>query len=331
MEIKRFTKIATLGLVLFLSARAQALSYTADTFSFPDARGGSTYAYGINDNGIVAGSYSILGSTEGYGFIYNAGAFTQISAPGASGAHGGTFVTDINNNGSVTGHYYSPAQEKEIGFIYNGNSYTSIDASPLNSNRTTNTTPTDINDSELVTGSLTDYATGTQFGFRYDNGVLSTVIPMTAEALFATLTGMNNADQLVGAMIDEGGTFHGYIADGSSISIFDTPNATNTFFDGISNNHQVLGHYSDATGTHYFVFTNGTYQTIELPQLSASSIVLYDINNSGQIVGSAYGGIAGAYGFVLTPVPAPATMGLFASSLLGLAGFQRRSKVRHQL
>lgn len=324
MDMKKIFKTVILSLVL-LTAEAKATSYTVNTVTFPDPRGGNTYAYAINDNGLVAGSYSVYHATEGFGFIYNAGAFTQLSAPDSSGAYGGTFTTAINNNGAVAGYYYSTALNKNIGYIYNGSSYTPIDATALNFNRTTLTTTSGVNDNGFVVGNFTDYATGAQSGLLYNGSYPSMLVaPGTA---VTTVNGINNAGLIIGSVLDANNHFRGFIFDGSSYSIINAPNASDTFFRGISNNGLILGNYQDATGTHNFVLNNGIYESIDLPQLNGSSIELYGINSSGQIVGTAYGGSSGAYGFVLSPVPLPSAAYLFAPSLLGLASLRRRSKV----
>ena len=329
MDIKRLLKLVTSGCILILATRAHALSYTAANFTYPDPRGGNTEAYGINDNGVAAGWYSVHHVTEGYGFTYNADSFTTLSAPDSSGAYGGTFATAVNNNGAVVGHYHSTVLNKDIGFSFNGSTYTPIDASSLNFNQATITNASAVNDSGQIVGNYTDYATGTTHGFLYNGSYLSMVV--APGATVTTANGINNSGLIVGSVFDSANHNHGFIFNGNTFSIFNAPNSTDTFFQSISNNGQILGRYSDATGSHNFVLNNGVYESIDLSQLNASNIMLYGINNSGQIVGTAYGGPAGSYGFVLTPVPIPAAAWLFGSGLIGLAGFRGRSKVSHRI
>jgi len=329
MKTNVLLKRVAAGFVLVLAARAQALSYTANGFTFPDTRGGSTDAYGINDSGVVAGNYSVYYVTEGYGYTYKSGSFAAFNAPDSSGAYGGTFAIALNNSGSVAGGYYSTTLSREIGFIYNGIAYTPVDATSLNHNQTTVTHANGINDSNLVVGSFTDYATGAKQSFIDNGGVLFTI--SAPGAVQTSANGINNAGQVVGSFLDSNNQVHGFIFSGSTYTVLNAPNATNTYLQSISNSGQILGNYTDATGSHDFVLSNNVFESVDIPNLAASEFSLYGINSSGQIVGTAYGSSSGDYGFVLTPVPLVATAWLLSSGLFGLAGLHRCSKVLHRI
>jgi len=59
------------------------------------------------------------------------------------------------------------------------------------------------------------------------------------------------------------------------------PGATTTFLRGINNSGQIVGDYFDAGGSHAFLYSAGTFTTLNIPDSEA-----FSINNSGQIVGS---------------------------------------------
>ncbi len=59
----------------------------------------STVAYGINDQGVVTGSY--VSGGEQHGFIYHNGIYTTLDFPESTG----TYITSINNNGDLAGGY----------------------------------------------------------------------------------------------------------------------------------------------------------------------------------------------------------------------------------
>jgi probable HAF family extracellular repeat protein len=58
----------------------------------------STIAFGINDNGEIAGIYTDTASAT-HGFIYAGGAFSTVDVAGASG----TQLTRVKNDGTVSG------------------------------------------------------------------------------------------------------------------------------------------------------------------------------------------------------------------------------------
>lgn len=325
MKNNRILKVAAACVIAMLTARAQALSYTVNSFAVSDVGGGHTYATGINDSGTVVGWFSPAYSTAGSGFTYNGNSFSLFNAPDSSGAHGGTFARDISAGGLISGSYHSMASGKDIGFIYGAGTYTPIDASSLNSNRTTTTSTYGVNDSGQVIGVFADYAIGSGNSFLYDNGQFSLIV--APGAVSTSVSGINNSGLIVGSFTDSASLRHGYIFNGNTFSIFDAPGSSDTFFLGISNNGQILGRYNDASGAHNFALNNGVYESIDFSIPGVSTTILYGINNAGQIVGTAYGGANGAYGVVLTPVPLPAGMWLLGSSLLSLAGFYRRSNI----
>src|SRR5690349_639952 len=73
-----------------------------------------------------------------------------------------------------------------------------------------------------------------------------------------------------------------YAASGYAISTIDAPAASLTVACGIDVRGGIVGYYSNASGTHGFLFSDGDFVTISFP--GASWTVAYGINNSGQIV-----------------------------------------------
>jgi hypothetical protein len=66
----------------------------------------STTAFGINDAGEIAGSYTDVADNS-HGFIYAGGAFSTVDVAGARS----TELTHIKNGGTVTGVCYDALNE----------------------------------------------------------------------------------------------------------------------------------------------------------------------------------------------------------------------------
>ena len=73
-----------------------------------------------------------------------------------------------------------------------------------------------------------------------------------------------------------------------------------TFFTNSSINAsgQVTGFYTDSTGDHGFVYSNGTFITIDVPGATFTQAI--SINDSGQVAGGYYNNGPG-HGFIATP------------------------------
>ena len=74
-----------------------------------------------------------------------------------------------------------------------------------------------------------------------------------------------------------------------NITTIDVPGATSTAAIGINNAGQIAGSYTNATGTHGFIDTNGVFTTVDVPGSSFTQIT--SINNVGQMVGFYSGGV----------------------------------------
>jgi probable HAF family extracellular repeat protein len=100
-----------------------AFSYSDGTFTdiVVSADCINTYAYGINDNGDMAGQCQTNGETEGW--TYKNGSFQLISLPGSAWS----YATDINVHGSST-WIYSPLNSTRVeSAVYNGTTFSNID------------------------------------------------------------------------------------------------------------------------------------------------------------------------------------------------------------
>jgi probable HAF family extracellular repeat protein len=95
------------------------------------------------------------------------------------------------------------------------------------------------------------------------------------------------------------GSANAALANSYSFITLDDPsgNPGTTVAYGINSSGQVVGFFSNGTGTHGFVYTAGVFTTLDVP--GASNTVATGINDSGQIVGY-YSDATGSYGFVDT-------------------------------
>src|SRR5437870_5520124 len=85
-------------------------------------------------------------------------------------------------------------------------------------------------------------------------------------------------------------------AEDFNFTSIDFPGATLTRATGINAQGQIVGRYTDSTGTfHGFLLSDGVYTSIDFP--SALFTIAHGINSEGQIVGR-YGDATGTHGFL---------------------------------
>jgi len=98
--------------------------------------------------------------------------------------------------------------------------------------------------------------------------------------------GISASDQIVGYYYDGTGLSHGFRYVHGTYVTLDDPSAGTfgqTFAEGINSRGQVVGWFNDRTSDHAFLYSAGTYTTLQ--DLGTVNTIAKDINASGQIVG----------------------------------------------
>jgi probable HAF family extracellular repeat protein len=262
--------------------------------------GDSSEALGINNNGQVVGS--ARNPVPNFrAFLWENETMSDLGTLGADWSR----AYDINNNGQVVGYtsgdaffWDSVGGMIDIGHL--GGNYSWARA---------------INDAGQAVG-FSRNSNGKDRAFLWENGTMSDLGAMADSASGAY--DINNSGQIVGgsgvglpeqcrAILWDG--VNGMVDLGGLGG--DSGNAH-----GINDNGQIVGwsENSDYNGR-AFVWDEGTMYELStlIPPDSGWDYlsIAYDINNTGQIVGT--GRIDGViHPFILTPIPEPATLILFA-------------------
>jgi hypothetical protein len=225
------------------------------TIDEPDAQQGGTVVLGINDSGVVVGTYfTTLGGN--HGFMYDGTTFTTIDVSFPTTF--GSIATGINNAGAVTGQYFDGTGTH--GYVYQGGVFTTVD-DPLGAGQTF---PYAIGNDGTVAGYYQD-SSGTH-GFTDVGGAFTTIDNPAADASGTQVFGVNAAGNVSGYYGDGTGN-HGFITDGGAFIPLDDPDANTLFGGGIygpgtlafGNNDagQVTGSYLADGDYHGFLATPG--------------------------------------------------------------------------
>ncbi len=219
---------------------------------------------GINDSGVIVGSYRNLFGTNG--FVYSNGTFTDIDVAGAFD----TYATGINNSGQIVGYSYNGTSYS--GFLDSSGSFASLNDPHAGNSFGQGTYPFSINASGAVVGYYVD-SNNVAHGFLEQNGVFTTLDDPNASQVAQEGTyarGINNLGQIVGYSIasgtgqDLGLDYHGFLFSSGSFTTIDNPGAIATGateVTGINDLGQIVGQFTCATcGDNYqgfFATPNG--------------------------------------------------------------------------
>lgn len=286
-------RVAFLNLVIILAAGTLA-SQTAPAQNFitVDYPGG-TYntVRQINVHGEMGGRYI---DAEGvyHGFVVQNGVFTKIDFPGALG----TAIWGINDNGDLVGRYADAQGITNHGFLFSNGGFTTIDPPG-----TTDTFAEGINSVGQIVGFFTDAKEHTH-GFLLSTGVYTTIdFP---ESIFTNILKVDNVGAIVGYYDDSSGKEHGFLLQNGNFASFDYPDAFLTDGYGINNGGQIVGAY-EATATSNplgFEDINGTFTTINFPA-AVEGLLVYDLNDAGQMAGEYEDDAGVSHGFVSATGP----------------------------
>lgn len=268
---------------------ASALTITVvTTFDYPGA-GNSTFPFGINNAGEIAGYYIDAGGvTRGFTRQKTGALSRPIVDPGAT--NNVTRAIGINQSRTVVGDYQDSALYYH-GYFLVGRTFTTLDF-----NGTVGSNLFAINDAGDFGGAGFD---GTFVQAYLSIGGTQMPIPIAGSTLSA-VHGLNNFDQAVGIYQDSALAYHGFLlnSNGALTAPLDYPGALNTMIQGISDKGLIVGRYTSTDGVdHAFLLKlPHTFVPYDYPGATATSF--NGINAKGMISARYTTADGVAHGFV---------------------------------
>jgi probable HAF family extracellular repeat protein len=316
--------------------------------------GGNSWAYGISENGLVAGSAYSTTAGVNHAFLYSNGTMQDI---GTIAGGGDCWGFGVNDSGQVAGYAFSSGGQFSYAFAYSGGTMVQLTPTGVGSYAY------GINNSGQVVGVNSD-----TFLYNCNTKAMQVLGNPPGGAGSAGL-GINEGGQVVGSYVTSSGATHPFLySAGGWTDLGTVPFAPGAIADAISDSGQVAGYTSYNSGRHVFLCSGGTMQDLGAPpapfnvELRPMSIndsgkvvgwsesntgdlrafisnngTLADlntmispssgwtlematgINNSGEICGYGINTNGDTHALLLTPVPEPCTVGLLGSTALALA------------
>jgi len=282
----RVAKLAFLMMAATATVAAEPVSFTS--FDIPGAT--SYFVAGINDEGLVAGSWTAADGSE-IGFIRSPDGRISTPIVHPDDNTRTTVLRAVNDDGVIAGFYGANVNNgflltegkfrtmdfpgavatalrgiNNLGDVSGTYSIVDLDADEfgfiiprrgpaisfkLPDSAATGIVAGGINDLRQLVGYYTD-ATSTLVGFlRQPSGQFVTII--FPGALSTQVYGINDCGILVGVWGDAS-TAHGFYGRPGNLHSFDSPGAVATFSQGINNEGRIVGRYATADGVpHAFV------------------------------------------------------------------------------
>jgi probable HAF family extracellular repeat protein len=295
-------------------------------------------ARGINDSGTIvgeSGSYAATGNviqSNGVAFMYSGGIYTSLGTLG--GNNSGAY--SINNNGTIVGWSYTSTNPAfptyAHAFQYAGGTMTDMGANTSDGYSRAHS----INDMGESTGrgSIGLFCCSDKFMAFWDS--TNSLSLTSGPTNYSSGTDINNNGIIVGngRTATSGTDIYALWWDANGIHYFNPfAGGNRSQLNAINDNGVMVGMARDGTTAadnraiiSYDGLTMIDLNTLVVDLTGWDTLTeAYDINGSGQIVGvgTLSNGQQGA--FILTAVPIPAAVWLFASGL-GLLGWMHRKR-----
>ncbi|HEX3943078.1 MAG TPA: hypothetical protein VHW69_03220 [Rhizomicrobium sp.] len=274
---------ALVGVALLANTAAEAKA-TYINIALPNGAV-SMAPFGINDDNIVAGSYTDSGGIQ-HGFYGppDGSKYKSFDLTGVTG----TQPRAIRNDLSITGLALAS------GFTFGEEFY----RSPKGKIKVLKNADGDLmdgvaqggNDAGVYVGDYLDTDGATRLGFEGKAGkyLSDFKLPKLKGVTSTNPRQINNNGVVAGGYIDSTGIQHGFVLDGKKLTSFDYPGAVGvTTAEGINDAGQAVGLYTDSGGNrHAFEYTvsSGKFISID-PGDGAISQEAWGINNAGLVVG----------------------------------------------
>lgn len=243
---------------------------------------------------LVAGSAAAAPASDGSAVAATTYSYQTLDYPGAVG----TIFWGISDYGELSGQYNVSGHPGHA-MVYRNGRFESLDPGGLfGDNFSAAGGPNDVG---VLFGAYAD-ALAVQHGFLLRHGHVRTVdFP---GHLNSNIDGVNVFGVIAGVYWDSDGVYHGIVRgqDGRDTP-FDVAGARDTYPLGINADGEIVGYYSDTSGSQVHGFyrnARGLIFSLDVPGAGSGGTVAFAINDVGQVSGYYVDTSGTIHGFVQT-------------------------------
>jgi len=266
----------TAGLALLAFSSVQAGTLVPVT-PFPGAT--TTIVFGINDDGVIAGSYRDSDGIEHGFFGPLNGTYTSFDYGGTSS---GTEPRALNDDGVIVGFATDPnfAVGQEFLRETDGSLKTfKKDHTPLDG------IAQGITKREHSTGDYIDPNTFVRTGYLAKDGKYKSDLDLGFDVTRTSPRALASDGTIAGFFDDADGLMHGFIDDNGVVQVIDADDSGTTVLEGLNKKGLAAGQIVDAGGSqHSFTYdsSTATFKSIDIPDGSTFQQA-WGVNDLGQV------------------------------------------------
>jgi hypothetical protein len=281
-----------------------------------------TNVYGISNNGLVSGTY-LDAAGFNHGFVicnfqnnghgdgqYLLSSFQHVNpACHGSALQEGTLVTvdhpgsldtllgPANNSGVIIGNYDNTIVGSAALYDVHAGTWHPLPDIPGTFFNTGN----GINNDGIVTGSAFDATFNAGLGWVWNRRAYSFFSVPGATGAGTYSSGINDRGQIVGDFEVSDGSRHGFLKEGTALTIIDVPGVRDTVLLSINARGDIVGFYGDRSKgvRHGLILRRGRVITVDYPG-AAETWITY-INDPGDLAGYYQDSTGIQHGFIATP------------------------------
>ena len=308
------------GYYSYMDMGTRAFLWSNGNFTMLPATGvQGEYFTEINQHGTASMVRGGLDHTWGHAYRYQNGELTRL---GSLKPYATSRAMGLNNNGAIVGDSGMEADTWDADAARHATHYKDGILTDLGTLGGRDSIAESVNDAGVIVGKSQTAGGGSDHAFIYANGQMTDL--GTLGGGYSAAYAINNAGQIVGSSVNASGRQNAFFYQNGVMTDLGWL-GSGSYARAVNEHGQAVVALSNGGG---WLYSGGAMHDLNTLIDPASGLTIQDvrdINDLGQIVGSACNSFGECSGVLLTPVPEPETYGMMLAGL-GLVGYAARRR-----